>query len=353
MRYAERSLMLKPENQGNNTQLSYLNYLRFGSILLVILLHSLTRFLTNAAYYHRPSYQVILALNEIGRAGVPLFFMMSGYLLLRDPRTLECGSFYRRRLSRILIPLTVWNLVYGVYYGMTPAAVVEHMINQGCAYHFWFLYTLLGIYLITPFLKRIIDGCTRGQLWWFLLLIGFTGTIRPMFNMVTPLYLHLFSPLMEGYIAYFLFGYLLGTMPCGGKRECLAAFLMSIAGFFLGITGNYLLSSPEQLTLPFNSGYSINHFLLAGGIFLLARNCRWVERPSPRAVGRVLASMTFQIYFVHVLVMDVTAGLLPDAGPMLTIVIVFLLTSSGSALFSFGLREAGRMIRKNLVCKPS
>lgn len=344
--------MQKNESHGDKTQLSYLNYLRFGSILLVILLHSATQFVTNAAYYHLPSYQVILAVNEIGRAGVPLFFMMSGYLLLRNPRTLEFGSFYRRRLSRILIPLMIWNLVYGIHYGMSPGVIFEQTINQGCAYHFWFLYTLFGMYLITPFLKRIIDGCNRGQLWWLLILVGFTGTLRPMFNTVTPLYLYLFPPLMEGYIAYFLFGYVLGTMPSGGKREFFVAFFMTITGFFLGTMGNYLLSSPEQLTLPFNFGYSINHFLLAGGIFLLARNCRWLEQPSPSAVGRVLASLTFQIYFVHVLAMDVLAGFIPDVGPTLTIFIMFLMTSSGSTLFSLGLYGAARVLRKNLAHKP-
>lgn len=333
--------------------MSYLNYLRFGSILLVILLHSAKQFVTNAGYYHLPSYKVMLAVNEITRAGVPLFFMISGYLLLQDPRTLECISFYRRRLSRILIPLTIWNLLYGVYYGMSPVTIFEHGINQGCAYHLWFLYTLLGIYLITPFLKRIVDGCTRGQLWWFLILIGFTGTIRPMINTVTPLYLYLFPPLMEGYIAYYLLGYLLGTMPSGGKRECWAAFFMIVTGFSLGVCGNYLLSSPEQLMLPFNFGYSINHFLLAGGIFLLARNCRWIDRQHASAAGRLLAALTFQIYFVHVLVMDLAVRWIPDAGPVLTVCTVFLMTSAGSILFSLGLHGAAFLVRKNLAHKPS
>lgn len=345
--------MQKIGNHKDNTQLSYLNYLRFGSILFVILLHSASPFVTNAAYYHLPSYKVVLAVNEIGRAGVPLFFMMSGYLLLRDSRTLECVPFYRRRMSRILIPLTIWNLVYGVHYGMTPVTVLENAINQGCAYHFWFLYTLLGIYLLAPFLKRIVDSCTRPQLWWFLLLIGFTGTLRPMFNTVTPWYLYLFSPLMEGYIAYFLFGYLLGTMPSGGKRERWAALFLTVTGFSLGFFGNYLLSSPENLSLPFNSGYSINHFLLAGGIFLLARNCRWLEYPAFRAVGRLAASLTFQIYFVHVLIMDWIAAFIPDAGPTLTIIIVFLMTGFGSILFSLGLHGVIRLLRRNLAHKPS
>lgn len=333
------------QRPGTKTQLSYLNYLRFGSILLVILLHSVSGFVVDPAYFPLPSYRLILACNEIGRAGVPLFFMMSGYLNLRDERTLDCAPFYRRRLSRILIPLVIWNGVYCLHYGKGIAAYFSESIHQGCAYHLWFLYTLLGIYLLSPFLKRIVDNCTRGQLWWLLILISFAGTLRPAFNLATPFYLYLFPSLMEGYIAYFLFGYLLGTMPAHRGREWAAGLCMVISGFTLGVLGNFLRSSQESLTLPFNSGYSLNHFLLAGGIFLLARNCRWMEHPRVRAAGRLLAALTFQIYFVHVLVMDLTAPWVPDAGPTLTICAVFVITTAGSILVSLGLHGVSRLLR--------
>lgn len=323
---------------------SYLNYLRFGSILLVILLHSVSSFLTDPAYFPLPSYRLILICNEVGRAGVPLFFMMSGFLLLRDEKTCDCIPFYRRRLTRILIPLVIWNGVYCVHYGKGIAAYFSEMIHQGSAYHLWFLYTLLGIYLFAPFLKRIVDNCSRGQLWWLLALISFAGTLRPVFNLTTPFYLYLFPSLMEGYIAYFLFGYLLGTMP-SHRRECTVALCMAISGFIMGICGNYFLSSQEELLLPFNSGYSLNHFLLAGGIFLLARNCRWMEHQHAHTTGRLLAALTFQIYFVHVLIMDLTAPWIPDAGPVLTICVVFLVTAVGSILLSLGLYQMSQLLR--------
>lgn len=331
--------------QAKKEQLSYLNYLRFGSILLVILLHCLTPFVENPHYYPLPSYKLILALNEIGRAGVPLFFMMSGFLLLRDPRTAEMASFYRRRLSRILLPLVIWNAVYCIHYHKGISAFFAETINQGSAYHHWFLYTLLGIYLIAPFLKQIVDHCSRKQLWWLLILISFTGTLRPMFNLSTPFYLYLFSPLMEGYLAYFLLGYLLGTMHSRGKKERLLAVLLVVSGFSLGALGNFLLSSPEAMTLPFNSGYSLNHFLLAGGIFLLARGCRWVEHPRVSSAGRLLSAITFQTYFVHVLVMDYAWSWIPDAGPTLAILVVFLLTVAGSILFSLVLHGLNRLLK--------
>ena len=134
--------------------------------------------------------------------------------------------FYKKRLSRILIPLVIWNAVYCVHYHKDVATYFAESINQGCAYHLWFLYLILGIYLLTPFLKQIVDHCTRSQLWWLLALICFAGTLRPLFNLATPFYLYLFPPMMEGYIGYFLFGYLLGTAPSAGKKEPLFALFL-------------------------------------------------------------------------------------------------------------------------------
>ena len=327
-------------------QLSYLNYLRFGSILLVILLHCLSGFLTDPSFYPLRSYKLILLFNEIGRAGVPLFFMMSGYLLLNDPRTSDFSPFYKRRLSRILIPLCIWNAVYCLHYQKDILTFIKESLVEGCAYHLWFLYTLLGIYLLAPFLKMIVDYATRKQLWWLLILICFSGTLRPAFNMLTPLYVYLFPNLMEGYVGYFLLGYLLGTAPSGGKNDRWVALLATGAGMGLGVFGNYLLSSSENLSLPFNTGYSLNHYLLAGGIFLLARTFRWMERPYVRSVGKVLSALTFQIYFVHVLVLERIAALVPDAGPILVILISFLITTGISLLLSAVLYLVSCVLKK-------
>ncbi len=46
----------------------------------------------------------------IARVAVPLFFMISGYLLL--PRSESLGSFYTKRMPRVVIPFVVWSVIY-------------------------------------------------------------------------------------------------------------------------------------------------------------------------------------------------------------------------------------------------
>lgn len=331
--------------------LSYLNFLRFGAILLVILLHCLTGFLSDPAYYGGRSFGIILLFNELGRAGVPLFFMLSGYLMLRDGRTLDFTPFYRRRLTRILLPLAVWNVVYGLYFGMTPQEILAGSINQGCAYHLWFLYQLLGLYLLAPFLKRIVDSCTRKQLWWLLLLIAFPGTLRPLFNLATPFYLYLLSFLVEGYAAYFLLGYLLGTAK-PSRWDIPGAVACLLVGVLLGIMGNQWGLRSEARELLFNYGYTLNHFLLAGGSFMLARRCGDLERPWLRRLGAQLAPLAFQVYFVHVLVMEAYE---PSAAPIAAILLEWAVTAAVSLAFAAVWREiyrqGKRLWPKQLIMK--
>lgn len=122
-----------------------------------------------------------------------------------------------------------------------------------------------------------------------------------------------FLALVEGYTGFYLLGYLLGTRQVPPKlRRWIYA--LGIGGMIGGTLGNYLFSSPEKITFYFSEGYSIMQYLTAGALFL------WMKehgnRLPPEAARRVhaLAGLTFGIYFVHVLVLDVLVALLGRTG---------------------------------------
>ena len=330
---------------------TYLYFLRVFSILLVILLHCVNPYLTNAALFGGRTWWICNVLNSITRAGVPCFFMMSGFLLLRDPRTLQIGAFYKKRLPRILIPLLVWNVLYFFYYRLMNGQPVDitdligEILDFGTAYHLWFVYTIFGIYLLLPFLKRIVDGCTPKQLWWFTLLLFFTGTIRPLLNQFLPVYIHLFEPLAEGYIAFFLLGYLLGSSAL--DRELRAAvYCGGAAGLLLGVWGNWYFSAPDALNLVFNGGYQINHVLAASALFVFFKQLHWERLPRLCNAAKAWSGRTFGVYFIHVLAMDLCGRFVPAAlTPCGVIVWTFLFTVLTSAAAAWLISRTGRFSR--------
>src|SRR5262249_34120842 len=135
----------------------WIDLIRTVAIFLVVLVHVSGQLTT--AWGKVPNDQWIIAnlYGGIARVSVPLFFMISGYLLL--PRSESLRAFYTKRMTRILIPFVVWSLIYlGWYCGnhakaCTPSFVADLWMVQGTYYHLWFLYSLISIYLILPLLR--------------------------------------------------------------------------------------------------------------------------------------------------------------------------------------------------------
>lgn len=307
-----------------NKRYPYLDFLRCLAIFLVVVLHVMTPVLTNPGLYGSTSWYICLFQNTLNRTGVPLFLMISGYLMLRDERTRDVGTFYKKRLPRLLLPLVVWNGVYYVAYALrageplSPVEYLRQLLNNGSAYHFWFVYTLLGIYLMAPFLKRIIDAAGVKEQLILLAIIMFPGAFRPWLNMAGPIYIFLFDPLMESYIGYFLLGYLLGSQSLSKKLR-LGVYLGGVAGFLIGSVGNLVTASAEGIPLPFNMAYGLNHYLCAGAIFVLVKTFFEQHEAGLARLNKPLASLSalvFGVYWVHVAALELVGSFLGSGMPL-------------------------------------
>ncbi len=309
---------------------AYLHVLRVTAAIFVILLHCVAPFYNDLAYFETRAWWISSVLNEITRTAVPMFFMMSGYLLLSSPKTREIGAFYRKRLPRLVIPLLVWNGIYYLYYArgdLHLTAFLKQILVEGTAYHLWFVYSMIAFYLFLPYLKRIVDACTERQMFGLFVLLAFPGTIRPFFNTVTPVYMQFFDTLTNGYIPYFLLGYLLGHASLS-RIQRLCIYGGGIAGLALGIFWNWYYSSPAGLSLIANEAYRINHMLCAAAVFVLFRQLPWERCAVLTRFAAAWSKRTFGVYFIHVLVLELCTGYIPlPFSPMLVILCRFVLTT--------------------------
>ena len=286
----------------------YLDALRCYAIICVVLLHAITPYFTNAAYFGTRSWIAMLSLNPFCRTAVAVFFMISGHLLLNDPLADNMRSFYKKRIPRLIIPLFTWNIIYYLYYDVMWGRIDDYsaqFLGRGTAYHMWYVYTLIGIYLLAPFLKKITDACSKGQVTGlFILLISMT-TIRPFINMVTPLSINLFEPLMQGYIGFILIGYLLGSVDFSRWQRVLF-YIGGVAGYVLSVVFVYTGSTAEKLDFSINAAYSLPRFLIAAALFVLAKQL-FGKSDGQGSVARVVsrcAEIVFGVYWVHVLVLE-------------------------------------------------
>ena len=206
-------------------RIPYLDALRCLAICLVVLLHNDAPVVVNTACYGRPSWYLCMFLDGAVRLGVPLFFMISGCLLLGKPETVEPAAFYRKKLPRLLAPLAVWNVIYhwtNAWQFHTDTgllALLQKAFNRGTGYHMWYIYVLLGLYLLCPFLKRMVDGCTPRQLAALAGIILLPTAVLPLVSQMVSWSVVPLDTLMPGQAAYFLLGYGLGRWSLSGQQR--------------------------------------------------------------------------------------------------------------------------------------
>ena len=166
---------------------TYLDALRVMACFLVIFNH-----LRGYTAYQQ-STNVFQAFYYMGytmftRVNVPIFFMISGALLLSKDITYK--DLFFKRIFRIAIALFCASLIFYIIsirkeilsFDIVDFArkllLGDHVVN------YWYLYSYLGFLITLPFLRRIAKGFTHKD--FILLMAGHAlfSTALPIFNYI-------------------------------------------------------------------------------------------------------------------------------------------------------------------------
>ena len=114
--------------------------------------------------------------DTLVRSCVPLFIIASSYLMF--PLNYSTGEFFRKRAVRILIPFILWSVVYAFVWGEPVENFKILLLNFNyAAGHLWFIYMLLGVYLLMPLLSPWAEKVGKKELQIYLGIWLFTTLI--------------------------------------------------------------------------------------------------------------------------------------------------------------------------------
>lgn len=263
-----------------DSRVVFLDWLRMMACFMVILVHCIEPF-----YYGGPGGLYIASLSDARwvtllntplRAAVPLFVLASSYLLV--PLKTDTGTFFRKRLVRVFVPFLVWSLIYAVIPMPGSGGAVDAegnlksllfnfvMTSSG---HMWFVYMLLGVYLLMPMISPWLEKISRKEEKVFLCLWAFTTVlplIQPLAKSVTgSTYLwgecqwNTFGTFyyVSGFIGYVVLGHYMRTHAgeASWKKTLAYAVPFWVAGYALA-AGGFWNMIPDAEGYPVSSSYA-------------------------------------------------------------------------------------------------
>ena len=184
-------LFLQPKKM-EQKRIVFLDYLRAAACFLVVMVHANETFYgTDGILVRSEEQRLWMAIwDGVSRISVPLFIITSSYLLVPMKENMGWGEFFKRRFLRIIPPMIVFMVIYSLFPAITGTQSWEQALDTlyhiplnfpENAFQLWFMYPLIGLYLLIPILSPWLRTATARQEQFFIALWLIT-TCLPFVN---------------------------------------------------------------------------------------------------------------------------------------------------------------------------
>ena len=271
----------------NNTQVKipqqsfdrimYFDYLRILATIAVMVIHIAAEKILEPSVYSY-DFNMLNIWDSLARWSVPMFAMLSGALFLDNSIPMTLKSVFKQNILRIITAFCFWSAFYVADYTITYGGLdikgAALMFCQG-HYHMWFLFMIVGLYLIVPIMRKITESEYLTK-YFVILSLVFTFIIPtilriPPFTLAQAGYGYLQFNLTRGYVCYFVMGYWLHKTEICKKMRWII-YILGISGFAATIL---LTAFESRKTGAFYANYydyfTLNVMLEAVGLFVFAK----------------------------------------------------------------------------------
>lgn len=237
-----------------NEKRVWIEALRIVCALAVIMIHISGSVIKNPGFLYESEWIGVEVFHSVTRFAVGCFVMISGALFLNPGRQITISGMVTKYVRKIVILFLVWSTFYTIYY-IISTILSEQPISKMTTvyiwttgyYHLWYLYLIAGLYLITPFLQKVV--VEKKYCEYFIILCFVFYFIPNLFQTVPKLY-DIYAVIMEdnlqlhfvmGYVGYYVLGYYLDTFEMEKSLRC-GIYLAGLVGMLYGVLGGVFLS---------------------------------------------------------------------------------------------------------------
>ncbi|MDA3047165.1 acyltransferase [Campylobacter sp. JMF_08 NE1] len=301
----------------------YPDFLRVIAIFAVIFLH-----VAVIRQYKMPSqsyeWQIVNFYNGLVRWCVPVFVMVSGIFLLDFRRYSESvsenlGRILKKNIFRLSITLIVWSIFY-LYFDMflngkfdTNPFRLTDFLFKSTKYHLWFLYMIIGLYFLAPFLQVLVRNLSKKDFELLLIVLAifccgydFINVFLKFFLNKT-LYFRSNVPEFSGYLIYFLAGFYFANFEISKKTRTLF-YILAFISLVITIGFNSYFATHTTKGKEFIFTYRlINVMFVSFGVFIFFKNlfANFQNNGKFAKLITKLSALSFGIYLIHAAIRDI------------------------------------------------
>ena len=284
----------------------YLDILRILACYLVLLCHTVG-FVYDKSNISGGNWFPGVTLYYISKIAVPIFFMISGALMLKKDRSYK--EIFKKILFRFLIPLLLVSMV--VYFKRTPTLSLDNIynffkefLNEEILLPLWFLYSIIGMYICTPILRKLVKNMEKKDYIFLFVIYSIFSGILPIFSHYTNLKItnYLIIPIIGRYIPYYVLGYYMFEKDGikTSKKGVIIASILSIVCLVASVVLSYFNVQNTKTVVLDNVDF-INLSIPSFAVAYIIKCCFSKVEFSDKIKKIIIAisETTFGVYLIH------------------------------------------------------
>lgn len=362
----------------------FLDRFRVAATCAVVLLHTITGVMDTTDMTGYPAEKTaFLVLMDWITWCVPAFVMISGYLFLQPSRQITMKDMLVKYCRRIVFALFLFGVPYAwlellasgkrVSMGMLLQGFV--MVCKGQTWsHMWYLYLILLLYLVTPFLRWLLQKLPRTAVYMLLGVLWVGSSLLPFLQKLFAWDLMWVLPGGGIYFFYYICGYLFSIpdraemcpaeegmdagRACGrkpaeesmdGRRKQILQ-MSCVVCLAAGMAISRLIGT-YKVQMAYNYPFTVLLSMLLMSL-LASREQQFQEKKKESDFWQKLGKLCFTIYLIHPLFLNIGYKFfhfsLLDGPLWITLPITYMVVLLCSVLTAWILRKI-KVLRKYVL----
>jgi surface polysaccharide O-acyltransferase-like enzyme len=342
---------------GNRQQATgYLNVLRVYACIAVIIFHVFANIVNSfgSSLTEFEKY-ICVILNNIWLWHVPSFVMISGVLFLDKNKEISASKIFKYVFRIILaliifgLPFAFMELFFNAHYQFNIEQIGMAILNvfQGKLWdHMWYLYMIIGLYILLPLFKIFVDYTSKKNLEYILIILFVFTSVIPTLKNIFPYEFGVYIPINSVFVLYLLLGHYVHqyNLCINNKLLFLISLLYLLYMILISLNNNFI--SGDSI-IGLNGNISPLVVIITLCIFCFIR-----QNVSSNKIYDFISPLIFGMYLIHQLFLNVFFKFIkftPEKYPLIVVVVCMpIITVICSFLFSMIARKI-KIIKKYVL----